>query len=595
MLAGARDAALELLDELDAGAAHWVREAAAAVGDTPSVVTVGEAKRGKSSLVNALLAYQGLSPVDAELATGTYLVFRHGQQWQARACYPGQEADVPVPLSDLASWASVSGELPPGTLPPDHLEVSGPCPLLERVSVVDTPGVGGLNSMHGMRARQAAAKATALLFVADAAAPLTSTELEFLTTVSDSVETVLFALTKTDTHRGWRQILEADRELLRRHAPRFADAEFHPVSALLFERAVTAPSADAARVLREQSGIAELQAAMQRLVAGRAEQLGTANAVRAAVTALEARESALASTSRSLEGGEDEARSLRERRDALAAQRRSSTRGWQVTLRTEIQRARLECSHEVSRQVREAQSWFRQRIEAADRDALTTLPQEVDAALRVLSGRVSDTLGRRLNEVTDAVLAELFSVEELRVVRAQFARGDTPRVVVRPPERRAPSAEDKLLVFMGISGGFGISKIAAAPLAGMAVAGPVVLPASIAVGLGAGWWMARTRRHAAEKQHYKQWLTDSIAETRAALDQLVSEQIIDAEQQLALALDDALGKRIDAIDEELAEIDTALKLSAQERAGRLAEVNRQLSRVRACLRRARKALGAGAE
>jgi len=44
----------------------------------PSVVLVGETKRGKSSLVNALLGVPDLSPVDAAVATATYLHFSPG-------------------------------------------------------------------------------------------------------------------------------------------------------------------------------------------------------------------------------------------------------------------------------------------------------------------------------------------------------------------------------------------------------------------------------------------------------------------------------------------------------------------------------------
>ncbi|MBA0123966.1 dynamin family protein [Haloechinothrix sp. YIM 98757] len=590
-LAQARDGLLEVLTELDTDAARWVADTARNAAGKPSVVVVGETKRGKSSLVNALLAEPDLSPVDAEPATATYLRFDHAESWQARACYPGSHPEVPIELDELVSWTSAAHELPAGQLPPEYVEVAGPCPLLERLTLVDTPGVGGLNSMHGERAMRAASAATALLYVVDASAPFTSTELDFLTRMADNVETVLFVLSKTDSFRGWRQVLEDNRELLRRHAPRFAGAEFHAVSALMFARAASAPNEKAARVLREQSGIAGLQEAVQRLVVGRADVLAEANALRAALTALDEQESVLEGTHRSLSSGEDEAQSLRERRDELGAQRRSSTKGWQVTLRSEIQRARLECSHEVSRQTRDVQSWFRQQVDASDRDALAALPQEVDAALQVLSGKLSELLGRRLNEVTETVLADLFAQDELRVVRSQFAKGTQPQVVVRPPDKRPPTAEDKLLVFMGVSGGFGAGKIAAAPLAGMALFNPVVLPATIAVGLGAGWWMARTRRHAADKQHMKQWLTESIAEARAMLDQLVSEQIIDAEQQLSLALDDALGKRIEAIDAELVEVDKALKLSAQERSRRLGEVSRQLKAVTDGQQRARKLLG----
>ncbi|MEU4442701.1 dynamin family protein [Actinosynnema sp. NPDC050801] len=575
-----REKLTNLVRALDPSAASFVetRRAGAA-----SVVVVGETNRGKSSLVNALLATPGLSPVDAEVATATYLVFRHGAEWSARACYAGSMSPVPFDRSEIVNWVSAAHELPEGMLPPRYVEVEAPIPLLERLSVVDTPGVGGLDSVHGELAAEAAATATALLFVVDASAPFTRGELDFLRTVGERVETVVFALTKVDQYRGWRQVLEADQALLAEHAPRFRGAVFHPVSSRMFELAAKAPNPDAAAMLRERSGIGALQEAVQELVVGRAAMLGEANGLRALATVLDELIARNEADKRALSSGEEEAETLRERRDELNSQRRSSTRSWQVRLRGEVQRARVEGAHEVSRQMRDVQTWFRTAIDAADRDRLATLPQEVDTALQVVSGRISAGLAVRLSRVADSALADLFSPEELAVIRGQFARGVTPPVVLRPPEKRAPTAEDKLLVFMGVSGGLGAGRLAALPLAGLGVAAlnPIVLPVTIALGLGAGWWMARTRKHSADKQHLKQWLSDAIADARSTVDQLVAEQLIEAEQQLSLALDDALGKRVDAIESELREVDKALRMEAGERARALQSVTRRLAELTA--------------
>jgi hypothetical protein len=132
---------------------------------------------------------------------------------------------------------------------------------------------------------------------------------------------------------------------------------------------------------------------------------------------------------------------------------------------------------------------------------------------------------------------------------------------------------------MGISGGVGAGKIVALPLAGIAILNPVVLPATIIIGLGAGWWMARTRKHAADKQHTKQWLVEAIADARGMLDQLVAEQLIEAEQQLSMALDEALGRRIEAIEAELKEVDKTIKMGAQERSKKIAVVSKRLREV----------------
>ncbi|WP_370945742.1 dynamin family protein [Amycolatopsis sp. cg5] len=574
-----RDQLLTLLREIDPDGAKWVDEVRKARPKRPSVVVVGETNRGKSSLVNAMLATPGLSPVDADVATATYLVFEHAAEWGAQACYPGQLAPVPIRLDQLINWVSAAHELPEGQLPPRYVEVSGPVPLLERVSIVDTPGVGGLDSMHGELAMEAASSATALLFVVDASAPFTSTELQFLAKVGDRVETVLFALSKTDAFRGWREVLEADKQLLAQHAPRFADATFYPVSARMFEMAGKAPNEQAAGMLREKSGIAALQGAVQEMLVGRSAMLGEANTMRALSSALAEQKAKLQAESRALSAGEAEAEQLRERREQLMAERRTSTRGWQLKLRGEVQRTRVEVGHESSRQMRDAQTHFRQLIEAAKRDDLAALPQQVDIALQTTSQRVSMLLAQRLNQVTNVSLSELFSAEELDVIRAQFARAGGPPVVLRPPEKKPPTAEDKLLVFMGISGGLGAGKVAALPLAGVAILNPVILPATIVIGLGAGWWMARTRKHAADKQHMKQWLVEAIADARSTLDQLVAEQLIEAEQQLTMALDEALGRRIDAIEAEMKEVDKTIKMGAQERAKTIAIVAKRLSGV----------------
>jgi hypothetical protein len=396
----------------------------------------------------------------------------------------------------------------------------------------------------------------------------------------------VFALSKVDQYRGWRQVLEEDQALLAEHAPRFAGAKFHPVSARMYDMANKAPNPEAAAMLRERSGVEELRAGLSGLLDGRSVMLGEANTMRALSTALSELHVRLDAERRALSTGEEEAENLRARKEELTTERRSSTRGWQVRMRSEIQRTRVENNHEVARQMRDVQSWFRQAIDAADRDKLRELPPQVDAALQMVSGRISMLVSGRLNQV---VLGELFKPDELAVIRAQFARQGGSPIVIRPAEKRPPTAEDKLLVFMGVTGGFSAGKMALLPLAG-AVAAPILLVPTIVVGLGAGWWLAKTRKHTADKQHMKQWLTESIADARSTVDQLVAEQLIEAEQQLALSLDEALGKRITGIEEELREVDKALRLDTAERTKRLNVVNKRLADVTAGQERAEKLL-----
>lgn len=555
----------------------WVERVRAARAATPTVVVVGEAGRGKSSLVNALLQRPGLSPVDAARTTSTYVWFRSDAEWAAHA-HSGTSDPAPVAFDALRDRVLSGGQLPEEEVPARSVHVGAPVDLLDDLSLVDTPGVGGLESAHGDLALEAASSATAVLFVADASAPLTRGELDFLDQVGDRVETVLLALTKTDRHRGWRRVLDEDRELLAEHAPRFADAPIHPVSPRLLELVGTAPNTAAGEQLRERSGVDELRSALRRTVVGRSAMLGEANTLRALSTVLAEVAADLQASEDALAEGADQAQRLRDRREQLTTARRSSTRGWQVTLRAEMQRTRVETNHQITREMREVQNWFRRTIEAADRERLAELSHQVDAALEAACARVGRSLSERLDHVADATLAELFSPDEITALRARFARGEQAPIAPQPPEQRPSTAEDKLLVVMGVSGGLGAGRAAMLPLAGFGVAAlnPVVLPVTIALGLGAGWWLARTRKHTADKQHVKQWLGEAIVRARSTLEELTSEQLIEAEQQLSLALDDALSRRIDTIDEELREVDRALRMDEAERADERTEIGRRL-------------------
>ncbi len=533
---------------------------------TPTVVVVGETGRGKSSLLNALLNVPGLSPVDARSATQAHVVIEHGPQWVVRVHWTAEHEPLTVDVQAFAAWPTLLAALPPDAPPPRYVQVSAPIPLLEHLSLVDTPGVGGLDGLHAGLAAAAAANATALLVVVDAGAPLTHGELAFLRRTAQQVDTVLFALTKTDVHRDWRTVLDADRALLAEHAPRFADAEIHPVSSRLAAAAAQAPTPEVARVLRTQSGIAALQAELQRAVAHRAVMLGEANALRSLHSALAAAALAQRTTAAALRGGAGAAAELRTRRTELVAQRRSGPRSATLRLRAELQRARVESAHELAVSVRECQTRFRAAVDAADRATLAALPAQLDGALGALALGVSAALLQRITRVADAVLAEVFTPTEVAGLTTALSPPQPVELVARPVAVRHPAAEDKLMVVVGASGGVGLGKLALAPLALVPGLNVVLVPLTLGLGAGAAWWMARTRGHVTDRVHVKQWAAEVHLEARAALDHLVAEQLIDVEHQLAAALEEAMGRRLAQLEAELRDVDSALARDAGERA-----------------------------
>lgn len=556
------DGALAILREsLPAGAAE-VERVWAERPCRPTVVVVGETKRGKSSLVNALVNVPGLSPVDPQVATSTYVVISHGPQPAVRALFPGADAPTTIPPERLRELATGLGE----QIPPRMIEIDCPAPLLSNLTLVDTPGAGGLDSAHGEIALRAARQATALLFVVDASAPFTSHELDFLRRASESVDLVLFAITKIDANRGWRQVVEDDRALLREHAPRFAEAELMPTSARLFEQATGVPTSSIAAVLRTESQVIGLQVALQNVVAARAGALHEANVLRAARTQLAIHYRALSARRAAVDPDPARVAALRDERQRLATSRRQESRSWALTLRAEIARARMDSLHDVQREIREGLHHWRTFIDRTDKEALAGLPQQLDAVLHATSLRVFDRVLGRLRAITDTVLQEMFRPEEMEEVYAGLARLPMPEAVT-PPDERAPTVEDKIVLFGGVATGMAASRLIAflPAMIGVGAAAVVVAPVSIGLGLAATAWMVRSRKHVAEKNHLKLWVSETLTEARATLEAEVASQFIDAEHSLTLALDAALHRRIDALDAEIREIDDALRLDGRRR------------------------------
>lgn len=539
----------------------------------PRLVVVGETNRGKSSLVNALLGTPGLSPVDAGTATCSYLVFTAAPEPYAIARFGGGMADITFPPARLRAWATLDGE-PDVDLPhPRWIEVGLPSELTSTMTVVDTPGVGGLVAAHAELAAEAAASAAAVLFVVDAAAPLTRGEVDFLRGVSDRVEAVHFVLTKTDAYRGWREIVAANQQLLARHAPRFAGAEFHPVSAKLADAAATADPKVAA-VLLAQSGIGQLRGMLQRSVAESAYQLADANIVRTTVTVIDGAIARLDGRRQALSGGAAQGETLRTRREQLAARRRAGNRGWQVMLRAEIQRARVDLVHETAREVREASQLFRASIDQADNADLKNMPFHIDACAQAMTARAHGRLIDAMGRICRSVLAELFQPQEMAVLVAQLATRPYSPLFTRAPER-ARNLDDTILTMSGAGMGFTLSRmVTMLPAAALPAAfGVVLAPVSIVVGGAAAYYLMRSRRRMADKLQLKQWLLEVLGEAKAQIDQNIAEQFIEAEEQLTLALDDVLTRQVAGLDEEIRQVDAALRLDATERAAQLRAID----------------------
>jgi hypothetical protein len=249
--AGRRIAAARGRADLDA---HLGRTRDRLAAGTVTVVVVGEFKRGKSTLINALLQH-AVCPVDADLVTAVPTTVRYADHPRVlsyvRTEDGGRTDVVEESLDNLA--ALVTEEADPAD--PDRLrtvEIGLPHRMLRAgLCLVDTPGVGGLGSAHGFLTLGALRMAQGTLFVTDAAQELTGPELEFLRTAVERCPRTAVVVTKTDLYPQWRRIVELDRGHLARAG---LDLPVIGVSSFLRLRAAKDPT------LNDESGFTDLVA-----------------------------------------------------------------------------------------------------------------------------------------------------------------------------------------------------------------------------------------------------------------------------------------------------------------------------------------------
>lgn len=182
-----------------------------------TVVAAGEAKRGKSSLLNALLNEKTpLFPVDINVCTNVVTVVRYGEMERIEAYIEDPKAPKgcrveSIRREEIPDYVSEGGN--PGNYKQVKL-ISAHVPnalLKEGVVFVDTPGVGSLNIEHAETAYSFLPNADVLLFVSDADSGLTESELSFLKRGYQYCRNILFPLTKKDLNANYMAILEDNR------------------------------------------------------------------------------------------------------------------------------------------------------------------------------------------------------------------------------------------------------------------------------------------------------------------------------------------------------------------------------------------------
>ncbi|MFJ4209678.1 dynamin family protein [Paenarthrobacter sp. NPDC089675] len=241
------------------------------------VIVVGEFKQGKSQLINALVNAP-VCPVDDDIATSVPTVVKHGDPASAVVLVPKEAGQDPaaelstgdpqlerreINLDELAAYVSEAGN-PGNARNLAAAEVSLPRRLLSGgLSIVDSPGVGGLGSTHTLTTLTALPSAHAVVFVSDASQEYTEPEMRFLRQAMRVCPNVLCVLSKTDLYPSWRQVAGLDRQHLADVGP---GIPLLPVSSELRLQAALLHDQE----LNEESGFPELISYLRDNIVGKA-------------------------------------------------------------------------------------------------------------------------------------------------------------------------------------------------------------------------------------------------------------------------------------------------------------------------------------
>ena len=290
------------------------------------VLVVGEFKQGKSLLVNSLVDAP-VCPVDDDLATAVPTMVRYAPEPSVVLVGDDEHQRRPVPIDQLAQHVSEAGN--PGNRERlRYAEVGVPRTVLSGgLCLVDTPGVGGLDSAHGASTMAVLPTADAVILVSDAAQEYTGPELDFLRQAMKMCPTVLCLLTKTDLYPQWRRIAELNRGHL---AAADVDADLIAVSSTLRQHAIRAQDTQ----LNEESGFPELIHRLRNDILGQAAALAdrsVANDVLSVTSQLSASMQAELAAHRDPQHAGDLIAELTRARSRVDALKERSAR-WQQTL-----------------------------------------------------------------------------------------------------------------------------------------------------------------------------------------------------------------------------------------------------------------------
>ncbi len=165
---------------------------------------LGQFKRGKSTLLNALLGEEVL-PVSVIPLTAIPTFIRAGDQRYARVIFSNGNSSTECratnakELNEFLTQYVTEEANPANRLGVTQVEVMHPASILRAgVVLIDTPGIGSIHRHNTEATLNFIPQCDAALFVVSPDPPVTEVEIEFLKQVRSRISRVFFVLSKAD-------------------------------------------------------------------------------------------------------------------------------------------------------------------------------------------------------------------------------------------------------------------------------------------------------------------------------------------------------------------------------------------------------------
>jgi predicted GTPase len=568
-----------LLDYVDRpDLAETLSRARSVTADAPlRVVTVGETKRGKSTLVNTLVGRPLLSPVGTDVTTSCWLEIGYGERDEAEVLLAdphafGEPRRVPCDIREVERFVALSDVSDPVL----GVQVRINSPLLRDLVLIDTPGVGGLVAGHSRTTLAALRHADALLFVSDARQPILAPEINFLLEAVNRVPTVVVAVTKCDLNPQFEVVVAETQARIAEH-PSLRGAPIFAVATPLAERAIDTEDRRTAVRLTELSGMAPLVAALTHHAAAGGASVRFANTSRVVSNTAQLLINRTLETIQQLAATTEQEGAIEAnvaRLNALLADRPRLT----LLVQHHMARLRVEPLDAFDGAVGELRARYDSEAERGAAAQLTTLAPRMVADLTAAGVEILEMAAAQSTRLLGKLIEETGAqgvVADLPTRDPSALRLDLPSPQFSGQAKPVAAAGQSAGLFSTL-----VNLLAGSAAVVSVLTGPGVIAASIALAAGAGWWQVRGNDERERRAQLGAWVDIAAAQSRSTFEREMARRVLAVEQYVEGALPQLLEVKqaeLRSLNAELAQLRRAGEQSVREA---LAQAQNRLAELR---------------